>query len=253
MEENELDILGDADLIREAVKKMELNKLVAESDYFKLTGKNFPEWRNGILPLNNEYSNIKGAEFNSHNSGILFYPCSGLDIDAPIQAFGNYVSEFHFSDPFNPCIKSGKFRIKLRMMDSVEIPFIGTVVNHIGCSTRKNISGNWVICHQKDGLKTLLEDLPFFSIFYYRGDSTGEGGSNQLWLNPVLIDIVLSKIMNGGLICSDGSNGYGYVYESLRGLPVGSKFIYKNLQLTRLNFNLLGGRSPIFVWKILEI
>ncbi len=44
------------------------------------------------------------------------------------------------------------------------------------------------------------------SIFYYRGDSPGEGGSGFYWLNGSKLKTVLEVLENGGLIVTDGSN-----------------------------------------------
>ena len=44
------------------------------------------------------------------------------------------------------------------------------------------------------------------SIFYYRGDSPGEGGSGFYWLNGLKLKTVLEVLENGGLIVTDGSN-----------------------------------------------
>ncbi len=59
---------------------------------------------------------------------------------------------------------------------------------------------------------------PSLGIFFYRGDSLGEGGSGNLWLIPDHLDEVCDKLINGGLIVTDGSNhgSYGHTeYEEL--------------------------------------
>ena len=92
--------------------------------------------------------------------------------------------------------------------------------------------------HHKDGLLTLLDDLGPISVFFYRGDSAGEGGSNQQWLMPVLFDLVVSRLAEGGVILTDGSNGGGAIAgpcqsaDSVRSLPQdaepGQLFTYRN-------------------------
>lgn len=43
-------------------------------------------------------------------------------------------------------------------------------------------------------------------MFFHRGDSTGEGGSNIFWLGDCFFTEVLDALEDGGLIVSDGSN-----------------------------------------------
>ncbi len=62
-----------------------------------------------------------------------------------------------------------------------------------------------VICHRNDGVLTLCS-LDNLSVFFYRGDSMGEGGSGQWWLGPKMFNFVLDKLLDGGLIITDGSN-----------------------------------------------
>lgn len=57
----------------------------------------------------------------------------------------------------------------------------------------------------QDGIVTLLS-LSNISVFFYRGDSHGEGGSSQWWLGPQIFNLILSKLVDGGIIVTDGSN-----------------------------------------------
>lgn len=43
-------------------------------------------------------------------------------------------------------------------------------------------------------------------VFFYRGDSLGEGGSGDLWLDQKHLEEVCDKLVDGGLIVTDGSN-----------------------------------------------
>jgi hypothetical protein len=49
--------------------------------------------------------------------------------------------------------------------------------------------------------------LTHLSVFFYRGDSAGEGGSGIRWLSPKLEAAVLQRLTPGGLFVSDGSDG----------------------------------------------
>jgi hypothetical protein len=49
--------------------------------------------------------------------------------------------------------------------------------------------------------------LSHLSVFFYRGDSAGEGGSGIRWLGERLQRAVLERLQPGGLFVSDGSDG----------------------------------------------
>lgn len=136
--------------------------------------------------------------------GPLFYPCCGSDIDDALHRFGPFVTACHFADPYHPpLVKRG-----IENFRRIEVPDIGNVLLGNGKSWDRSSDRHPcpVVVHQKDGLLTLLQDIKNLAVFYYRGDSSGEGGSDQRWLFPVLFEIVLTKLMEGGIVCTDGSN-----------------------------------------------
>jgi hypothetical protein len=59
--------------------------------------------------------------------------------------------------------------------------------------------------YRQDGALIFLK-MDEIAVFYYTHDSYGEGGSNQWWLGPALFNLVLDKLMDGGIIVTDGSN-----------------------------------------------
>lgn len=116
--------------------------------------------------------------------------------------------------------------------------------------------------HSKVGLLTLVDDMRSLSIFYYRGDSGGEGGSGQRVLGPVGFHCVLARLLNGGLICTDGSN-LGYCdrengkyapWNALTGIwpfsppAPGSSFEYFSRRFTCLT--VLEQARPVYVWQV---
>jgi len=142
--------------------------------------------------------------------GDLFYPCCGPDTAVPMSLFGDCVRTCIFADckrlgrVVYPTNDSKRYGIgAIRVADSWELnpPLRG----------HKN-----AISFVKDGLACFLEDVNELSVFFYRGDSTGEGGSDQRWLGPTLFNAVLAKLQTGGLIVTDGSN-CGYLEEYMWG------------------------------------
>lgn len=85
-----------------------------------------------------------------------------------------------------------------------------------------------------------------------RGDSIGEGGSGQWWLGPKLFNFVLEKLLDGGLIITDGSNPD----PKFRRVEWYSLWDEKNDFVYRdRNFKCLGQIAPIrgratYVWQV---
>ena len=59
--------------------------------------------------------------------------------------------------------------------------------------------------HQQDGLVKFMT-LDKIAVFFLRGDSEGEGGSGQEWFQESIFKLVLDKLVDGGLIVTDGSS-----------------------------------------------
>jgi hypothetical protein len=194
--------------------------------------------------------------------GALFYPCCGSDVEVPISEFADCVESFHFADPFNP---PGLPYSRARAAEFISVPYVGTVVGLLSAPVRRTLRGHSTIVHASDGLLALHHHIPDLSIFYYCGDSTGEGGSNQLWLNPVLFHYVLSRLYDGGLIVTDGSN-CGYTdfdldiiapWNRFAGLPPFSDAsIGDNIQYLNRTFTYVGAldrgqeRKPLGIWSV---
>ena len=94
------------------------------------------------------------------------------------------------------------------------------------------------------------------------GDSGGEGGSGQRVLGPVGFHCVLARLLDGGLICTDGSNA-GYCdrengkyapWNALTGIrpfspPIkGSSFEYFSRRFTCLT--VLERARPVCIWQV---
>jgi hypothetical protein len=105
-----------------------------------------------------------------------------------------------------------------------------------------------VFCHCNDGIITLFS-LDKLSVFFYRGDSIGEGGSGQWWLGPNLFNFVLDKLLDDGLIITDGSNP-DPMFRMAEWSPFWNEkkdFVYRGR-----NFKCLGQIAPgaTYVWQV---
>lgn len=95
--------------------------------------------------------------------------------------------------------------------------------------------------HRMDAVLMLI-GLKNISIFFYRRDSEGEGGSGQYWLSPTLFNLILYKMVDGGLIVTDGSNMGPYPYRD--DFPWSSlkyhERIVKNFYYNNIRFEYIG-------------
>ena len=65
-----------------------------------------------------------------------------------------------------------------------------------------------------EGARRGIKTLGRIDVFFYRRDSTGEGGSNVLVLAKPFLPTVLEKMPSkGGLIITDGSNRGNHYYR----------------------------------------
>lgn len=152
------------------------------------------------------------------------------------------------------------------MQRQIEIQHIGRIV--VGPTSQHKPNGGvcLIIKHQKDGLLTLIEDVRAVAIFFYRGDSQGEGGSGQWVLGPgpVAFHVLLARLLDGGLICTDGSNCGYYDDFTDRYAPwnafvgirpfsaptLGDTFEYANRKFTLVSVVPVGTGLPLCVWQL---
>lgn len=247
MEEEELEQFDPQhfDVLPHDIREIE-QCIEYANDYLQLeTSRSLPKWQNQIQSS----SHLDLLHFSQLSvdipKGSFFYPSSGNDFHLPIEVFSNYVNEFHFADALNR--NYGQNKHLKRNMITKEIPWIGRIAMGETSQSQKAINKSHAIFHRKDGLLTLLEDIDDLTIFFYRGDSRGEGGSGQLWQGPVLLDYVLLRIQDGGLLCADDSNGFGSLFSELReSIHVN----YRHLTLRRLDNNNLDTLSDLKFWQV---
>jgi hypothetical protein len=169
----------------------------------------------------------------------LFYPCSGNDLQTPIKLFSPYVTDFWFvdrgyfsrghssikndgldapADKQRPVLEGdGQYRLLNTEIDgppnwhSRDVDITPCILSE----TYRHIQTNReVTIHRRRGygFSALRKEkgIDKLGVFFYRGDSAGEGGSGNLWLKPDHLDEVCNKLFDGGLIVSDGSDGTMY-------------------------------------------
>lgn len=166
----------------------------------------------------------------------LFYPCSGNDMLVPVQVFSPFVTDFWFVDkgyfspgnqdtqPYGldiPADSQSPLLAEDEKYEFVERRIIGppqwdsNIRNIKPCILSERYlhrpSNTDIDIHRRRGygFSAFRKEIKSPGVFFYRGDSQGEGGSGNLWLIPEHLDEVCSKLVDGGLIVTDGSN-YGH-------------------------------------------
>lgn len=167
----------------------------------------------------------------------LFYPCSGEDWTRPIEIFAPVIMNFWFVDlRYFTSYAATSARPLLRLNPAYRLlevitdgPVKASLEYRTDAQTGKRYP--WIepctrterYCHLESGREVRINRRRGFGpsamrkhvqqmgVFFYRGDSGGEGGSGTLWLTGSrrgarLIDEVLARLANGGLIVTDGSN-----------------------------------------------
>jgi hypothetical protein len=132
----------------------------------------------------------------------LFYPCSGNDLEVPVKLFASVIADFYFVDlnrPEHPDL-SGFARLLRRAQPNkycIRDVFIHDASNH-----------EFRVHRCQSCAKEFLNRLPELGVFFFRGDYPveGEGSSGVLWLGGRLFSQILTHLIPGGLVVTDGSN-----------------------------------------------
>lgn len=231
--------------------------------------------------------------------GILFYPCVGRDTYYPIRCLIKYVSDFHFVEimdinmlpnfecrkdiEYDPNRKTIHFdlvknvvsfppyddNIDEEKLTQLRLKFIkpvgytgkrGKIYKHELMLVDNRIVN--VYCHVQDGL-AVFTSLENISIFFLRRDSIGEGGSGQGWFKEEIFKLILDKLLDGGIIVTDGSSGYftkpdvpwkGFWEKKAddKGNNLPKDFTYYGR-----NFKCIGifgpGYGPTLIWQVKQI
>ncbi|AGX88322.1 hypothetical protein [Candidatus Symbiobacter mobilis] len=165
----------------------------------------------------------------------LFYPCSGNDLLIPIELFSPYITDYWFVDKgyFTPGHQDTKHD-KLDLPADQHQPLLLDDERYTLQNTSIQGQPSWHYRHSKDIEPCILTETYMhqesgrtirihkrrgygfsgfrtehfqLGVFFYRGDSQGEGGSGNLWLNDEHIDEICNRLIPHGLLALDGSDG----------------------------------------------
>jgi len=124
---------------------------------------------------------------------------------------------------------------------------------------KRNYDGKIIRTHLKRGfdLASLEKnDIEKISIFFYRGDSGGEGGSGVYILSKEKVPKILNKMLNGGLFITDGSNSsHVGVFSDRRNDVPNETEIYKSSFSVKFRWlcNIDRRYGPTRVWQVTKL
>lgn len=109
-----------------------------------------------------------------------FYPCCGTDFEYPAKFLSGLVDRIIFCDNQHSCTK--KFANHKGQIGNVAVEFI------------------------EGDVREVINQIGRINVFFYRGDSQGEGGSGVYVLAKEFIDNLSTHLNNEALIVTDGRN-----------------------------------------------
>lgn len=165
---------------------------------------------------------IPSTALEALKARTLFYPCCGRDFGLPLGIFGPYIVDFWFVD-VKPDVRfpdralpgfvvlgrerfsSSGTTIERKKPFTIETERVILRNARTGRTLRVNV------CHGRgyDAFRLFFKDRQPrqpFSVFFYIGDSIGEGGNGFFWLGEERLANLLEVLEGGGLIVTDGSN-----------------------------------------------
>ena len=235
-------------------------------------------------------------------SRVLYYPMAGNDTHVALSLFAPFINEFWFvdieyfknvpADLTEPLVNEtgwnlldvniqGSSTYKRERRVAHNYPY--TWIEPCTRTERYMFGGEIVTIHRRRGFayqslfgpSTVPTNIPDLGIFFYRGDSRGDGGSNQMWMSNKksavgapstvrLLPKVIEKLASNALIVTDGSNNHAVkgIYSHFSAYRENQENPMTSVQGTKPfqdefgnNFECIGyinDRSwwPTFIWSV---
>lgn len=191
------------------------------------------------MRLPNKDLDVKNDLDKKYLAGIknstLFYPCAGADLLVPIRLFSPFITDFWFVDcgyfrPGHQNTDDNELDVRADKLPSVlsgdkSYSLLGKCIDGEPSWHRNGVddippcvltqvyrhipSNRCIRIHlcRDDALLALRKEIRSLGVFFYRGDSEGEGGSGHYWLGSKQLAEILPMLVDGGLIVTDGAQG----------------------------------------------
>jgi hypothetical protein len=200
-------------------------------------------------------------------SRCLFYPSAGTDTETPLAAFLPWIDDYWFVDiaynlrvPFARGYQVEDARAEGIVGTTIKsrLPFRIDILHERRRFPERETPVNIHWCRGRgyDAFRVVfaIPNRPM-SVFFHRGDSPSEGGSNFYWLGRKRLVNVVACLEPGGLVVSDGSNAMRQFRPCARADSVGIEtakqvrsFAAVSRQFACVGY--LGERNgPTLVWK----
>lgn len=216
----------------------------------------------------------------------LFYPCCGRDVRLPLALFQAHVDVFWFVDleqlpgpergvtdamRCDWLLPPGGYRRREVQVTGTLSSVLGTRPDPATGRVRRWLEpclrteryerpdGSMLTLHRKRGFgPPTLEQVGELAVFFYRGDSMGEGGSGIRWFawyGPA----ILARLTRPGLVVTDGSNTWHHrrskPWQQLVLPPeAAAGQVPPAFTLHRRQFTCLGDvglrHGPTFAWRV---
>lgn len=118
-----------------------------------------------------------------------FYPCCGKDFEYPSRLLSGLVDRIVFCDIRPQCAE-----------------YLTHYKGHIGSVAVEFVVGD---------VREVIERMNNIAVFFYRGDSRGEGGSGVYILGKKFFDILAKHLIDSSLIITDGSNSGDKLFQRM--------------------------------------
>ena len=145
---------------------------------------------------------------DSKNKTALFYPSAGSDILFPVIVGLPRCTDFYFFENSESVLRTLTIT---RMLDRLLNTRLRLIGNHIEDCTCYEFEFDSILRRlwlmRRDNLTFLDQDVDL-AFYFHRGDSQGEGGSNQLWDSKLMPELLEKSDPAKGLrILTDGQWG----------------------------------------------
>ena len=186
---------------------------------------------------------LESSLLDAVKGATLFYPCSGMDLFTPVEIFSSHIDDFWLVDRgyFAPGHQDTRGSGYDAPADEQPPVLKGkSDYEFIEKSIEGPPSWNW---HDRDIEPCLVtekylhrpteshitvrrrrgygysafrkeKDISPLGVFFYRGDSMGEGGSGNIWFTKEHLAEICYKLVDKGLIVTDSC---GSIYRGIKG------------------------------------
>jgi hypothetical protein len=164
-------------------------------------------------------------------SRVLFYPCAGADFKLPVTIFASVIDVFWFVDRgyFSPGHQDTRYEGLDRSATDISPLLVDMDFEYLKCEIQRppvfaTYKADITFCILTEyynyrplgrtiqlkfrrgyGFSAFDKEIDHLSVFFYRGDSWGEGGSGNFWFKREPEKVIWNKLVDHGWLVTDFS------------------------------------------------